>query len=135
LVWEEQSKRDRQPVNSEAGSAQSPKGKPERRGYSLKQIRKAKKPPVRPRLSFDSETQTVNLDGKQFHIENPKSFFLYKTIADENGRPITRSELRQQNKGLKGDKTIPNLLKKLPAKIEKTIKRGSHGYWLCLSPK
>jgi len=86
-------------------------------------------------LSFDSQTQTVSLDGKQFRIENPKSYFLYQTIAEANGRPITRAELRQQNKGLKGDKTIPNLLKKLPAKIKKTIKSGSHGYWLCLAPK
>jgi hypothetical protein len=97
--------------------------------------RKSKNPSDCPRLSFDSQTQTVNLDGKQFRIENPKSYFLYQTIAEANGQPMTRNELRKQSKGLKGDKTIPNLLKKLPAKIRKTIKSGSHGYWLCLAPK
>jgi hypothetical protein len=38
LVCEEQSKRDRQRVNSKAGSAKPPKGKPGRRGYPLKAL-------------------------------------------------------------------------------------------------
>jgi hypothetical protein len=96
---------------------------------------KAKKPPVRPRLSFDSQTQTVTLDGKRFQIKNPRSYFLYQAIAEANGQPITRNHLRLKNKGLKGDKTIRSLLDKLPAKIGQTVKSGAHGYWLCLAPK
>jgi hypothetical protein len=97
--------------------------------------RGVKKSSVRSRLSFDSLTQTVNLDGKRFQIKNPRSYFLYQTIAAANGQPITRAELRLKNKGLKGDKTIRNLLDKLPAKIEQTVKKGPYGYWLCLAAK
>jgi hypothetical protein len=88
-----------------------------------------------PRLSFDCETQTAILDGERYKIENPKAFFLYKAIAERKGQPITRTELRQQNKGLKGDKTIPNLRVQWPAKLQETILSGPSGYWLSLPAK
>jgi hypothetical protein len=87
------------------------------------------------RLLFDAETQTVMLDGETFSVNNPKAFFLCKIIAEEKGEPITRADLRQRNKGLKGDKTIPNLLKSLPIPIRETIQSGAHGYWLRLPQK
>jgi hypothetical protein len=88
--------------------------------------------PAAPRLQFDPQTQVVTLDYVANQVENPKTFQLYKAIADCNGAPITRAELRQQHKGIRGDKTIPNLLKLLPAGLRNTIKSGPTGYWLKL---
>jgi hypothetical protein len=89
----------------------------------------------RRRLNLDDETQTVTLDGKQYPVANPKSYFLFRAIADRNGQPITRAELRQQNRGLKGDKTIPTLLAALPSKLRKAVKSSPAGYNLCLPAK
>jgi hypothetical protein len=86
------------------------------------------------RLQFDPQSQTVVLEGMQYPVKNPKAFFLYKTIAEKGGEPITRADLRQQHKGLKGDKTIPNLLDELPPELRETVQRGSNGYWVRLQP-
>jgi hypothetical protein len=88
--------------------------------------------PHKPRLLIDLETLSVVLDGARVQVPNPKALSLYKALADSLGQPLTRSELRDKVKGVRGDKTIRNLLNSLPPRLGRTVKSGPEGYWLAL---
>jgi hypothetical protein len=94
--------------------------------------------PPRPggdRLVLDDLTQTVALDGEDYPVGDPKTYLLYKAIATLGGAPITRASLRRSDKHFRGDKTIPNLLDRLPPPLRRTIRSGTPGYWLRLPPR
>ena len=85
------------------------------------------------RLRFDEQTLTAVLDERSYSFENPKAFLLYRLIA-EKGQPITRAEIRKTQKGLRRDKTIPNLLRLLHVCLRHTLKSSPAGHWLHLPP-
>jgi hypothetical protein len=83
------------------------------------------------RLSFDAETWTIMLDGKDHRIADPKTFQIYKVVA-EAGRPITKSEIQDKVKGVRGKKAIPKRLQGLPPPLRTTIRTNTTGCWLAL---
>jgi hypothetical protein len=83
------------------------------------------------RLSFDSNTWTITLDGQDFRISQPKTFQIYRVIAKAAGN-ITNSEIQKKVMGVKGKKTIPKHLKVLPRALMATIKTNTTGHWLKL---
>jgi hypothetical protein len=91
-----------------------------------------KMPPDAPRLRIDLQTLSVVLDGTRIRVTNPKALSLYKALADSLGQPLIRAELRVNVKGVRGDKTIRNLLNALPPRLRKTVKSGPEGYWIML---
>jgi DNA-binding response OmpR family regulator len=94
-------------------------------------------PSIFSRLRLDPQAHTIALDGREYSVENPRAFELYKFLVKSAGLPRTRADIRNayQNRLFKGDKTIPRLLETLPAAIRKTIKSGHKGYWISLLPK
>jgi hypothetical protein len=93
------------------------------------------KPIHAERLQFDLQTYTIILDNKPYKIDYPKAFLVYKAIADKGGATITKGRIRDVVLGVRGQKTIPKLLKTLPPKLRKTVEIGSTGYWLRLPAK
>ncbi len=83
-----------------------------------------------PRLTFDFESITVTLDGKEYAALNPDAIRMLHVIHLA-GRPVTGAEL-QKLPGCKG-KHIGRCLKKLPPPL-RAIVPGSPGkdYWLQL---
>jgi hypothetical protein len=85
-------------------------------------------------LIWDDLAQTVSVDGKDYQIDNPKTYHIYRTIATAEHRPITRAMIQQQVAGVRGRKAIPQHIEKLPAQLRKTIESNTTGYWLKLPP-
>jgi hypothetical protein len=90
--------------------------------------------PALDRLIYDDYTSTVTVDGVDYKVEDRKVYALYQTIA-KSKTPLTKALLAQELPGLKGDKTIPRLLDKLPEALRETVKGGLHGYWVELPKK
>jgi hypothetical protein len=86
------------------------------------------------RLKWDDLTQTVTLDGRDHHIEDPKAYRIYRAIATAEQAPITKSDIRQQVKGVQGRKAISTRVQSLPTPLRDTIRVNTTGYWLELSP-
>ena len=84
------------------------------------------------RLQFDETTITIWFDGKPHHVDNPKSFALYRHLAEQAGTPITKQTLRAKDHQFRGDKTVPNARNALPKTLQKTVRSSRAGYWLHL---
>lgn len=84
------------------------------------------------RLRFDQATCTVCFDGKPISVDDPKAYALYKLLVDQHGIPASRQTIRSQNSAFRGDKTVPQLIKKLPPALKKTVQSGASGYWIRL---
>jgi hypothetical protein len=82
-----------------------------------------------PRLVFDDTTHTVTLDGEGHHVANPKAYAVYKAIAGRDTTTITKAKIRGKVTGVNEEKTIPNLIKKLPRVLRNTVKVSNNGYW------
>jgi hypothetical protein len=84
------------------------------------------------RLAWDDETLTIRMDNKQWHIDNPKAYHVYKNIAIHSlagcGK-IRKVAIGSKVKGVQGRKTIPLLLRSLPRELYKTVRVDSQGYW------
>jgi hypothetical protein len=80
------------------------------------------------RLVFDDHTHTVTLDGKEYHIANPKAYAVYKAIVQRADATITKRDIRGKVQGVAGKRTVPSLLKTLPPALRKTIRCGPTGY-------
>jgi hypothetical protein len=87
------------------------------------------------RLRYDDETLTITLDDQEFRSIPPKTYQLYKTIAEMAPSKITTSEIRNKYpRQYRGDKAVRNALNRLPAALKTTIKSNNKGYWLTLPP-
>jgi hypothetical protein len=87
------------------------------------------------RLTFDDLTKTVTLDGKEFPVMDLKAYEIYKTICRDGSRsPIIKAGIRLKVQGVRGKKTIPALIARLPEKLRKTINTSTRGYGLVLPP-
>jgi hypothetical protein len=95
----------------------------------------ARRPQTEGRLAFDPATFTVTLDGEDHHIKEPKTFHVYKAIADAEHPPITNAVIQGRVQGVKGRKAISTRLKSLPPALRKTIKTSTAGHWLELPPR
>jgi len=72
---------------------------------------------------------------RDFSIDGPNAFALYKTLAAQKGKPITRQKLRAIDSRFRGDKTIPRLRGRLPRALRDTVVSTNAGYWLQLPAK
>jgi hypothetical protein len=82
------------------------------------------------RLQFDDQAQTVQLDGRTIPVSSPKAYLLYEVVAEREGAPITRAEIKRRQGGFRGDKTIRKYRDLLPIRLRRTIKSGGTGYYL-----
>jgi hypothetical protein len=85
-----------------------------------------------PRLEFDVYSLVITLDGKDYAVNEPKAFAIYKALADAMPQVRTKRDIAGIVKGVGGDKTIPRLLAKLPDALHKTVKQTTAGYSLRL---
>jgi hypothetical protein len=86
------------------------------------------------RLAFDSQTQTVILDGTQHKVDDPKAFAVYREIAGACPQPVTAADIRGRVKGCRGTKKVRQLLNTLPDPLRRTVRSGQADYWLDLRP-
>lgn len=96
--------------------------------------------PLRPqteskpnRLLFEQDTWTITFDGMPLNIEKPKAFLIFRAIYE--CPHITRDKLRAKVSGIRGDKTIPNMIESLPQQLRSTIRSDNSGYWVSLPHK
>jgi hypothetical protein len=92
--------------------------------------------PVDPaeRLRLDDQSLMVYLDGKAYSVDDPKAYAIYSAIARSSPNPITKRQLRKQVRAVRAPKTVPTLLKSLPAELYATVRVGNRGYLVCLPP-
>jgi len=76
----------------------------------------------------------VTLDGKQHKVDDPLAYAVYKAIAQQADPIIPKRKIGDHVKGVRGTKTIPNLIAKLPLVLRKTVKRNNRGFWTELPP-
>jgi hypothetical protein len=88
-----------------------------------------------PRLVFDPDTWTVTLEGKDYPFEDPKTFQIYRTIAEVEQPPITNNKIQYRVKGLNHRGAIRDRLRSLPGPLRNTIRTDKSGHWLALPAK
>jgi hypothetical protein len=89
--------------------------------------------PEDSRLRFDDAALTVAIDdGSPIYVANPRAFKVFKTIAEASPNVINRKDIQVAVCGTKGDRTIRDLIDKLPQRLREAVKSDTTGYWLCL---
>lgn len=87
---------------------------------------------LRRRLRIELATGTVTLDGKQYGVDDPKVIQVFQAICDAGGAWIAKPKIRTRVPGVNGQKTIPNLLDKLPRVLDRLVTRSNKGYCITL---